>query len=65
MAIRKWHIGKVILLWVWGLVLCILALQVLKSTQNFVVGFMVIGAILAIPIALSVITWKWLGGKEN
>jgi hypothetical protein len=67
MAIKEWHVGKVILLWAWGLVLCMLALQDLKGIPkgNFVHGFMVIGALLAIPITLSVITWKWLSGKEN
>jgi len=65
MAIKKWHVGKVILLWAWGVVLCTLALQILKSTGNFVVGFIVIGALIVLPVSLSVITWKWLSAKEN
>lgn len=65
MAIRNWHYGKIILLWVWGLLLVVLSLNVLESVGNFLIGFPLIGVIVGIPVALSVITWKWLSGKEN
>jgi len=65
MAIRNWHVGKVLLLWTWGVVLVAATLRHLEPTHNFVIGFMLIAALIAIPLALSVITWKWFGGKEQ
>ena len=67
MNIPRWHYGKLILLWAWGAVLTVFALYLLQeiSSERFVAGTLLILAVLAIPIALSVITWKWLGGKER
>jgi hypothetical protein len=65
MAIRKWHVGKIALLWAWGIVLCVMLIQVILRTANFVPGFILIAAGLAILVTLSGITWKWLGGKEQ
>lgn len=64
-AVRKWHVGKIILLWAWGIGLDAFSLHVLESTQNFVLGTAIIVAIVGIFLVLSVITWKWLGGKEQ
>ena len=65
MAVRSWHVGKIVLLWAWGVVLVILALDALKKIDNPVTGFGLIVGLVAIPIALSVVTWRWLGGKEQ
>ena len=65
MAIRKWHVGKIVLLWAWGVVLSIVLIQIIIRTTNFVPGFILIATMLAIWIALSMITWKWLGAKEE
>ena len=65
MAIKKWHTGKIALLWAWGIALCVVLIQIISRTTNFVPGFILIGALLAILVTLSVITWKWLGGKEQ
>ena len=65
MAIKHWHMGKIVLMWAWGIALMVGLIQVISKTTNFVPGFMLIGALLAIPLTLSVITWKWLGGKER
>jgi hypothetical protein len=65
MAIRRWHVGKIVLLWAWGIFLSVGVIQVVVRTTNFVPGFLLIGVLLAIPLTLSVITWKWLGGKEG
>ncbi len=65
MAIRNWHMGKIILLWIWGVALTALSLQILESVKHFAFGFILIGAIIGIPVLLSVITWKWLSGREN
>lgn len=66
-GIRRWHYGKIVLLWAWGIALCVAIIQVIinTGTENFVRGFILIGLLFAILISLSVITWKWLGGKER
>jgi hypothetical protein len=48
-----------------GIVLSIVLIQIIVRTANFVPGFIFIALMLAIWIALSVITWKWLGGREK
>jgi hypothetical protein len=65
MAIRQWHVGKLILLWAWGFALSVVLIQIIVRTTSFVPGFALIGTLLAILLTLSVITWKWLGGKER
>ena len=65
MAIRKWHVGKVVLLWLWGLALCALIVSLLKRTTTFIIGFPLIGLLFAILVSLSVVTWKWFSGKEQ
>ncbi len=65
MAIRKWHVGKLGILWAWGIGVCFVLIQVIVKTKDFVPGFALIGLLLAILVGLSVITWKWLGGKEQ
>jgi hypothetical protein len=65
MNIAKWHVGKIALLWAWGFALSFVLIQIIIGTTNFVPGFMLIGAIVGILFALSVVTWKWFGGKEK
>ena len=69
MAIRKWHVGKVILLWAWGAIFCGIIILTIIGTKEWSpgpgLGLMLILTLLTILIALSVITWKWLGGKEQ
>jgi hypothetical protein len=62
---RKWHVGKIVLLWAWGIALCVVLIQIIIRTENFVPGFMIVGALLAVLMTLSVITWKWLSGREQ
>jgi predicted membrane channel-forming protein YqfA (hemolysin III family) len=70
MAIARWHYGKIVLLWAWGLALMgvvFVSIQTLShpnSTAQLVFAFLLLGLLGAIPLALSVVTWKWLGGKE-
>jgi len=52
-------------LWAWGIALCVVLIQIISRTTNFVPGFILIGALPAILVTLSAITWKWLGGKEQ
>ena len=65
MSIKGWHRGKLILLWVWGLVLTAFFLNNLRSEEQIVSGFILIVFILGIPIVLSILTWKWLSGQEG
>ncbi len=64
MAIRKWHVGKVVMLWAWGILLCALLIRLIIGTADALAGLVLILSGLAILIALSVITWKWFSGKE-
>ena len=65
MAIRHWHMGKIVLLWAWGIAVSLVLIQIISRTTHFVPGFMLIAVLVAILLTLSVITWKWLGGKEQ
>ena len=68
MSIRKWHVGKLIILWAWGGLAVALALtgflgrSVMASPVTHLLEFLfaVIGLLM-----LSGITWHWLGGKES
>lgn len=67
MGIKRWHYGKLILLWGWGVLVVALAFQFLGmiSSQRFVLGTVLILVIVGVPVALSVVTWRWLSGKEE
>jgi hypothetical protein len=64
MTIHKWHWGKLLILWAWGVIIVLLAEQALERTK-YLWGFIFILIIAIVPLVLSVITWKWLTGKEN
>jgi len=70
MPIRRWHYGKLVLLWAWGVVLIAAALKALEGIGDpqeslmIIVGYLVMAGVVAIAVALSVITWRWLSGKE-
>lgn len=63
--VKNWHYGKIVLLWAWGAAISFFSFNFLQSTESFVLGFPLILLIAGIPIILSIITWKWLGRKEN
>jgi HAMP domain-containing protein len=44
-----------------------LAVRILGALdeERFALGTVLVLAVVAVPIALSVITWKWLGGREE
>jgi hypothetical protein len=67
MGIKRWHYGKVIILWAWGVLITGFALQALDmiATERFMIGTALLVAIAGIPAVLSIITWKWLSGKES
>lgn len=68
MDIRRWHWGKIVMLWAWGGTASALLLTrfVLVEVQDApLVSLLALGGFLAILLALSVVTWQWLGGKES
>ena len=67
-SIRKWHPGKLVILWVWGGVAVALALtRFLSSPVRDAPGEHLVELIFALValLVLSGITWYWLGGKES
>lgn len=72
MALRNWHYGKLIILWIWGILLSVLSWYWAGSleperdeTGLAILGIVGLALVLLIPACLSVVTWKWLGGKEG
>jgi hypothetical protein len=72
MAITRWHYGKLILLWTWGALAVVVLFYVATDLEpdgndsvTSIFGLVMIVCMVAIPGALSVVTWKWLGGRER
>lgn len=68
MGIRKWHPGKLIILWAWGGVAIALALTRFLSqpaTEAPVEHLVELILVLLALLALTVVTWRWLGGRES
>ena len=66
MPIKKWHIGKIIILWVWGILLVTLCYsQAISKEMPPFPGILYVIGIFVIPVALSVVTWRWFGGREK
>ena len=70
MAVARWHYGKIVLLWIWGVVLMwivftsIQALRHPQSVMQLIFDFSLLAVLAVIPLLLSIVTWKWLSGKE-
>jgi len=67
MAIKNWHFGKIVILWVCGLfpfaVLSFLASGEAWGIEE-ILGLLL--PVLILPLGFLVpITWKWLSGKEK
>ena len=68
MSVRRWHWGKIVILWAWGAVIVALLLtNFLSSPAGDSLGTATVTFLmsLVILIALSAVTWIWLGGKES
>ena len=57
------------MLWAWGVAVIMVGLRLLKEykeflTEHVLVGFGLLAALVLVPVLLSVLTWKWLSGKE-
>ena len=67
-TIRKWHPGKLIILWAWGGVAAALALTFFLSSPVKDTPAHHLVELLFVLLALFVlsgITWHWLGGRES
>jgi len=68
MSIKRWHWGKIVILWAWGgVVVALLLTRFLsqKAEVDPVVSSMSFLGIVLILIALTIVTWLWLGGKDQ
>ena len=67
MSIRKWHAGKLIILWAWGGAFAAPMLTDSLRPPVPTPGIQLLELIssLLVLISLSVVTWRWLGGKES
>jgi hypothetical protein len=67
-SIQRWHWGKIVILWAWGGVIVALLLTKFLSQKAEVdpavslLSFL--GSVLILG-ALTIVTWLWLGGKEE
>ena len=66
--IRRWHWGKIVILWSWGGLLVALLLANFLSSPAMVTPALstvtFLGSLL-ILLVLTAITWRWLGGKDR
>jgi hypothetical protein len=68
LSITRWHWGKIAIVWAWGGVFAALLLtRFLSSPANEapILSAITFISSLGVLIALTAITWKWLGGKER
>ena len=68
MSISKWHPGKLIILWSWGGLFAALALTQFLSSKvetSPIAHLLELLLALLILLVLSVITWRWLSGRES
>jgi hypothetical protein len=66
-SIRRWHWGKIVIVWAWGGVLVGLLLTNFLSspaTQSPARSTVTFLGSLGILVALTALTWTWLGGRE-
>ena len=65
--IRKWHVGKLTILWVWMGVFSVWLINMFQSTkikEATALALLCLAIALLLLMVMSVITWIWLGGKE-
>jgi hypothetical protein len=68
--IGRWHKGKLVILWAWAAVVVVgsiaVALQLpSNSTASALTGFALFLVTPLAPAAMSIVTWIWLGGREQ
>ena len=68
MSIQRWHWGKIVILWAWGgLLVAVLLTRFLSQKAELdpvVSSLSFVGSVLILS-ALTIVTWLWLGGKDQ
>ena len=68
MRIQRWHWGKIVILWAWGSLVVAMLLTSFLSQQAeadpVVSTVSFVGSVL-ILVALTIVTWVWLGRKDE
>ncbi len=67
MAVKNWHFGKIVLLWVCGSLPPLVIWVIASVTRSLHVEALLV-ILVATLVSLSFlvpITWKWLSGKEK
>lgn len=65
--IRRWHWGKIVILWSWGGLLVALLLTTFLSQKAEVDPAVSLTSFLGSALilgVLTIVTWLWLGGKD-
>lgn len=68
MTVAKWHSGKLVILWSWGGLFAGLALTHFLSapvTASPLTHLLSLAFALMVLLALSILTWQWLSGREG
>ncbi len=68
LSIQRWHWGKIVILWAWGGLLVALLLARFLSQKAEVdptVSLLSFFGSILILVALTIVTWLWLGGKDD
>lgn len=67
MSIRRWHVGKLMILWAWGgtaAALVLIAFESSRVESRPWLHFYELMFVLVVAIVLSAITWIWLGNRK-
>jgi hypothetical protein len=64
-AIRDWHPGQLAVLWIGGFFAAWVAYQFNIGGSRSVKWVTAFAFLVAIPVGLLVITWKWFGGRRG
>ena len=68
MSIKRWHWGKIVILWAWGgFLVALLVTRFLSQKAEVdpaVSSLSFFGSVLILG-ALTIVTWLWLGGKDD
>ena len=65
---RRWHWGKIAILWAWGGILVALLLTNFLSspaTSSPTLSTLTFLGSVLIILALTAVTWNWLSGKDR
>ena len=68
MRIAAWHYGKLIILWAWtALLVCLIFYGGVDVLANGSTGkkLTILLAMGILPVGMSIVTWKWLTGRQG